>query len=155
MTKPAQPSIPSLLMEARRALLQSQEMQGQMLGVSRRTVIRWDAGQSAPLRSQLAELARAVYAKDADLAARLASAAGESLDSIGLDEAAWVGMPSGAQGASLRLECVVDAIVCSAAEAMDAPPSAVRRSLLAAFKRADELGLTVRALHKALAAKRG
>jgi hypothetical protein len=38
---------------------------------------------------------------------------------------------------------VADVIVCAAAEALDAPPSVVRPVLVAAFRRAKELGVSV------------
>jgi hypothetical protein len=45
---------------------------------------------------------------------------------------------------------VADAVVCAGADAVDTTPGAVRAILLAAFRRARELGLGVEEVEKAL-----
>jgi MoxR-like ATPase len=51
----------------------------------------------------------------------------------------------------VKTRLFVDAIVCAAAEALDASPRAVRGALLAAFACAREAGLPVETVEKALA----
>jgi hypothetical protein len=46
---------------------------------------------------------------------------------------------------------VVDSVVCAAAETMSVMPGAIRPALLAAFTRAQKIGLTVEEVTKALA----
>jgi hypothetical protein len=47
---------------------------------------------------------------------------------------------------------VVDCVVCAAIEALPMTPAAMRVPLLAAFKRARELGISVEVMERALAA---
>ena len=102
--------------------------------------------------SQLQKLARAVYPVDASLAAALASEGGQSLESLGLVRPA---PPPVAAPAPSRpfppVRLLVESVVCAAAEAMQAPPTAVRDVLRAAITRAHALGLNVEEMYDALA----
>jgi hypothetical protein len=115
---------------------------GKLLGCSKRTVQRWAAGQAHPDAEQLATLARRVYPEDAGLAAELAAAADQTLESLRLVKPA----PSASAAESAR----ADAVVCAGADAVDTTPSVVRAILLAALRRARELGLAAEEVEKAL-----
>jgi hypothetical protein len=71
----------------------------------------------------------------------MARATGSSVVELGLE-------PAG--GATP--EILADAIVCAAADAMRAVPDTVRAGLLAAFRRAKDLRMSVADVEKALAA---
>jgi hypothetical protein len=130
----------------------SQEKLGTLLGATRRTVSRWVSRRSEPTVSQLQKLARAVYSVDASLAAALAAEGGQSLESLGLVRPA---PPPVAAPAPSRpfppVRLLVESVVCAAAEAMQAPPTAVRDVLRAALARAHALGLNVEEMNDALA----
>jgi transcriptional regulator with XRE-family HTH domain len=136
--------ITPLLISARRALGLSQVQVSRELGVSHRTVARWERGQATIDVVRACRLARLVFPRDASLAAELASAASESLESLGL-----VATPQAPPPPPLPL--VIDAVVCVAADALGAVPSTVRPALHAAFRRARELGLSLDDVEKALA----
>src|SRR5579883_312748 len=119
---------------------------GEALGVSKRTSARWTSGYSIPLVSQVCTLARLVYPEDAELAAELAAAASETLVTLGLEPPPTPSPPPSPPPPAL----VVDAVVCVAADALQATPSAVRGAVLAAFKRARELRLSVEDVESAL-----
>lgn len=138
--------LPAMLGDAQRTLGLSQAALGQLLGVSARTGHRWSGGRSHPTDAHLEQLAGHVLPKDAALAAKLADAAGTTLQALGLVPPPPPGPPP------LTPDRVVDCVVCAAAEAMDVPPSAIRAPLLAAFARARELGISVEVMEAALAA---
>jgi transcriptional regulator with XRE-family HTH domain len=141
--------------------LTNQEL-GRLVGVSMRTVVRWWAGQSSPSASDVVKVARAVHPRRADLAAALAAEVGETLQSLGL-----VAPPAPPAPASLQTppgppprpfpptRLLIEAIVGATADAMHAPPSAVRPAVLAAFSCARELGLSLQEVEEALVAQVG
>jgi len=140
-------AVADLLVEAQNALGVSQGQLGDLLGLSRQTIWRYQTGQSNPLASSLNDLARRVRAIDARLASRLAGAGtGARKPSLRI---AMTTNP--AAGGSIETRLLADAIVCAAAEALDASPRAVRRALLAAFARARDTGLALDAIETALA----
>jgi len=131
-----------LLVRAAIALGLTQEGLGELLGASRRTVQRWQAGRTSPEVREFKELARHVYAADAQLAAEIAVACHETLESLGLvapkpPVVAVVDAPPPRPS-----PLVVDAVVCAAADAVGGTPASVRAVLLAAFERAAARGLT-------------
>jgi transcriptional regulator with XRE-family HTH domain len=141
----------ALLARARHALGMTQQQFGLALGVSHRTASRWEAGQSTPIPSQVSKLAVTVYPKDAKLAEELAAAASETLESLGV-VAPLAPQPSLPPPlAPLPTALLVDSVVCVAADALQAAPITLRGALLAAFRRARELRLTVDDVEKALA----
>jgi len=149
-------SITHLLFRARQTAGMSQDAFGDSLGVSKRTVSRMETGRAMLSPFQACTLARMVHARDAALAAELAAAASETLESLGLvakapalvaPPAATVAPPA----AAVPPHLVVDAVVCVAADALAAAPNTVRTALYAAFKRARELRLTVDDVENALA----
>jgi hypothetical protein len=143
-----------LLHEARRTLVFSQGDLANLFGVARRTVQRWDAAGATPDARQLGLLARAVFPKDADLAARLAGAARTSLQELGLVPPELAASPPPAPVPPLfvpPLAHLVDSIACAAADAIKLTPDAVRPALLAAFARARDLRLAPEAVARSLA----
>jgi transcriptional regulator with XRE-family HTH domain len=138
-----------LLSFARHTLGMSQNAFGPALGWSHRTAVRWERGHSIPPDDALVKLAGLLVPVDADLAAEMATAAGETLESLGL-----VTKPALAERA-LRVtpEDLGDAVLCAVAEAADLPPRALRPILHAAFARAKSLGLTVEQLEESMRAR--
>ena len=130
-----------LLLEAGKVLGTSQVDIGRRIGVSRRTMTRWMRNPSClvPLHAQA--LARAVYPVDPALAARCARVGETTLEALGLE------VPTPRDPPRHH----ADAVVCAAAEALDASPRAVRPVLLAAVRKAREVGLTVEQLERLLA----
>jgi hypothetical protein len=135
---------------------------GEKLGVSKRTAQRYsDTGVP---QHYLRDLARLVHPADAKLAAEIAGSMGHTLESLGV-----VLPPPPAPPPVVVVEAapprpppppppppppdgIVDAVVCAAAEAMEMMPRDVRPGLLAAFKRAREIGVTVDMVERVLLA---
>jgi hypothetical protein len=135
-----------LLSQARHLLQVSQGTLGEMLGSSRRTGQRWETKPSSvPLPTQLHKLARLVHPKDPMLAAKIAQAGESSLEALGLV------LPTAARAVDPKY--LVDTVVCSAADAMNVAPEAIRPALRAAFERARVTGLDVAEMTRLLGAK--
>jgi DNA-binding XRE family transcriptional regulator len=148
-------SNPGLLTRANAALGLSQEGFGELLGVSRRTMVRWQGGSSGPSYENWRELVRHVHPKNRALAAEIAGELEETLVSLGLEAppAPAVTAPAVAQSharPSPPVADLVDSIVCAAAEAVATTPQAIRPALLAAFERAASLGLEMNEVRGAL-----
>jgi transcriptional regulator with XRE-family HTH domain len=141
-------SITPYVMASRRALGLSQAQLAHALGSSKRTVARWESGQATLWPEQACELAKLVHPVDSGIAAELADAAGETLESLGLVAPA----ATPAAPPPLATSLVVDAIVCVAADVLMTTPRTVREALHAAFRRARELRLSVDEVEGALAA---
>jgi transcriptional regulator with XRE-family HTH domain len=145
-----------LLGEARRSLGMTQAEFGSAVGGSHRSAVRWDAAQATPGVDQLHRLARLLHSRDRALAAEVAEAAGETLESLGLEAppAPAPATPAAslppAPAAGPRPEDLVDILVLVAFERIGSPPNVVRPLLHAVFKRALDVGLTVEAAEKAL-----
>jgi hypothetical protein len=145
-----------LVIQSQATLGLSQEKLGELLAASRRTISRWVSGQSAPSLVQLQVLARAVHPANAALAAALAAESGQTLESLGLvppapamaATPATPPLPAPRPYPPTRL--IVESVVCAAAEAMQATPTAVREVLRAALARAQSLGLSVEEMNEAL-----
>jgi transcriptional regulator with XRE-family HTH domain len=137
-----EPLVP-LVAEAQRTLGLTQAQLGELLGISRRTVIRW-SGASSPSQGDLVKLAKAVFPKDPALADRLARAGGARLHELGLAP------PPQAPPSPQARENAIASIVCAAAEASVGTPQAARAGLLAALDRAATLGVTSEELRSAL-----
>jgi DNA-binding XRE family transcriptional regulator len=148
MAKTAASSLPALLSKARMTLSMSQEELGNRVIASRKTVGRWESGTVDPGRGTLAEIVKMVHAVDADLAAALAVAGGETLESL------RVVVPAAPVDDHAN-DLLVDAIVCAAADAGDATPRAMRPALMAAFECAMAAGLDVKAVVRGLARRMG
>jgi hypothetical protein len=126
----------------------------QLTGTSVRTVIRWYGGESHPGYDVFQKLAVAAFPKDSALAADLATAGGVTLEQLGLvQKQAAQRVPVVAPPPPpppIPTSLLAEAVVCSAAEELDAPPRAVRGILRAAFRRAREMRLTVESMDDAL-----
>jgi hypothetical protein len=135
-----------LLTQAGLTLAMSHGQLAELLGSSRRSVSRWVAEGTWLVGDQATTLARAVHRGNRPLAARFAALAGRTLPELGLDASSPV---SAAPTTKL-----LDAVVCAAAEAMDASPRAVRPALLAAVRCAREVGLTLETMEELLDSQR-
>ncbi|HEY3819722.1 MAG TPA: hypothetical protein VGL81_21285 [Polyangiaceae bacterium] len=147
-------SLAGLLVFTQHLLAGSQQKLGNIVGVNRRTVWRWQAGKARPTNAALGTFARLVHPKDPALAAALAAAAGQDLVSLGIVPPPPVDPPPPAVPpplAPVQIRLLVDAIVCAAAEALDVSPRAVRPALFAAFACAREASLPLATVEKALA----
>ena len=152
MGQPSTESSSALLVKARLALGILQKDVAELLGVSARTMGRWTSRGVNLTREQTATLARAVHPKDASLASRIAAYGGETLETLGIlaGPAAGATPPATARTLMLRAQAV-DAVVCSAADALDISPRAVRPAVLAAVRRAREAELTLEDVETVLA----
>lgn len=157
------PDLIFLTLRARNLLNLGQKDLGDLLGASRRTVQRWDSRQGEPSVDQLARLASAVHPHDASLAIQIAALAGTTLEQLGLvlpkpPVAPPVVASAPAPHPPSPPPHLIDTVVCAAAEALNASPPAVRPVLLAAFRRAREVGLRIEdvehALEEAIEARR-
>ena len=149
---------------SRQALGTTQVGLGAMFGAARRTAQRWSS--SGMPFYHLPRLAELVYPHDPMLAKEIAASAGTTLEALGIvrpppPPPPPAPAPSPAPPPAPVAPAppppappppgVVDAIVCAAAERMDVPPRTVRPGLLAAFARAEELGLDVGTIRRILA----
>jgi len=139
----------TLLVAARRILGVSQGELGELLGSSRRTGQRWETTGTKPSDEQWLDLAARILPQDRQLATALALAGGGTIQALEATAAATTGAPVAAP-APLPPE-VVDSIVCAAAETMNVTPGAIRPALVAAFSRAQRIGLSVEQVTRALA----
>jgi hypothetical protein len=116
-------------------------------GLERRSVMKWQQGVGTPSDRHWQAMARAVYPRNAALAAQLAAAGNTTLVALGLQapEAEPVALAQAATAAG-SAAYLVDSIVCAAAETMQVSPHAVRPALVAAFERSIALGLAADAV---------
>jgi DNA-binding XRE family transcriptional regulator len=148
--------LPALLGDARRALSMNQEQFAAAIGSSKRTVQRLETGHSSLYGGTHARIAALVHPHDAALAAEFARLGGQTLEGLGL--AATAATPAQslvsppAAPPSIPRHLAVDSVVCVASDAAQALPGAVRGVLLAAFRRARELGLSGEEVERALEA---
>ena len=145
---PATMSRDRVLIHCQHQLGKTQESLGELLGVSRRTMLRWQHHGGGPTPAGWADLARRLYTTDPELARHAAKAGGHTLDGLGLRASPPAApAPRPPPPAPPRPAPVprhlVDSLVCAAAEAADLMPKALRPALVAAFERARDLDLTV------------
>jgi len=157
MSKNAIKGIPALLGDARAALRLNQAQLADLLGTSKRTVQRWETKRATLYPDTVSKLVAHVYPHDAETAAELAATIGQTLESLGLVAPPAPPPPPPAPRPPpspgpppMPRELAVDAVVCVASDAMGAMPSAVRGGLLAAFRRARQLGLSCEEVEQAL-----
>ena len=130
-----------LLGRVRSAFIYSQRQLGEALGISKRTVLRWEGGQSTPSDIQVAAMARLVHPRDRELARELAAALGKSLVDLGIEAPALPApVPVGPKRPSTPY--LADSVVCIASEAASMLPQAMRAPLLAAVERMVALELS-------------
>lgn len=152
-------SVRELLSDVQRTLLLTQEQLGRLMGLSRRTIIRYFQRGGTVLPNDWETLARAVHAHDRALAAELAAAAGQTLVSLGLESPPAPPAPAPAPRAPApaprrepSAQHLADSVLCAAAEAMNASPRAVRPGIAAAVERMIALGVTPEEVLAALVA---
>jgi len=132
----------ALITAARRELGASQKDLAEICGLERRSVMKWQLGRGSPMPWNWQAMARAVYPRNASLAAQLAAAGGSTLSSLGLQAPpAAIAVPQVAPPPLLAATHLVDSIVCAAAETMQVSPHTIRPALVAAFQRSLALGL--------------
>lgn len=135
----------------------TQKELGEKLGISRRSAQRY-AEHGIP-QFYLPDLVRLVHPHDRALAAEIAQYSGETLLSLGLETPPAPPAPPPPVAAppapSPPADGVVDAVVCAAAEASGTKPGDVRRTLLAAFTRAREIGIDTAFVERVLRAQLG
>jgi DNA-binding XRE family transcriptional regulator len=139
---------PQLLVRAQTALGMSQQELGELLGCSRRTIVRYAQGDNGPSIAEWHLLARHVHEKEPDLAAEIARETGETLETLGMVQPAPVPTPAPALPAAEPRPLpptrdLVDSIVCAAAEAVATTPQSIRPALRAAFERAVSVGVGI------------
>ena len=131
-----------LLVRAQLALKKTQSSLGAMLGLSRRTIVRWtSAGWFTLTPAGLETLVAALHPVDPELAQQLAASHGATLEGLGVKK----------DPAPRRR--LVEIVVCAAAEALDVSPRAVRPALLAAARCAREVGVSFEEVEEALEAR--
>jgi transcriptional regulator with XRE-family HTH domain len=152
MARAAKRSIHIVLGEARRALGMSQEKFGHAIGSSHRSAVRWDAGRATPAEHHLRTLAGLLHPGERALAAEVAAAIDETLESLGLEapQPPAPPAPSPPPSAALRPEDLIEIVVLAAVEQAGLAPATARQGLHAVFKRAREIGLTMEVAEKAL-----
>jgi len=126
-----------LLTQARRVLMQNQRQLGEMVGVSLRTVQRWETKVGYPSAGNIQAVADAVRPHDPALASEMDTFAPRPVPPPPVDS------PSAEKSkAPPPAPVLVDSVVCAAAEATALAPQAIRPAVLAAFVRARDAGLT-------------
>ncbi len=154
MAQKKPPSMSALLVLAQHALGLTQSEFGEMLGVSRATIVRWHGGRfPGLLPSQVAEVVRAVHAVDVELATQIAALAHQTLESLGVVVPApptVAAPPPPPLPPPVPVPHLIDSVVCAAADAVGQLPSILRPALLAAFERAGAVGLSAEAVAKGL-----
>ena len=129
----------------------SQTELAEALGSSRRTIIRRELGQSSPVDFELRQFADLVRLEDADLADEMLAAGGlqEPIAAPIAPAAPDEPVPAAITPA-LPAEYRIDAILCAAADAIDAVPRDVKPAIVAAFVRAKQMGLSIEEVVAAL-----
>ena len=117
-----------LIGRVRSVFIYSQRQLGEALGISKRTVLRWEGGQSTPGDFQVAAMARLAYPRDKALARELAAALGKNLVDLGI-EAPALPAPVAVGPNRPVTPYLVDSVVCVAAEAAALLPQAMRAPL--------------------------
>jgi transcriptional regulator with XRE-family HTH domain len=140
-----------ILRSVRQALGMSQTELADAIGSSRRTIIRRERGYSAPVPSEVQELADLVRSEDPDLADELLIAGGIELKADIETQSAAPIVETHSVVAPARLpKHAVDAVLYAAADAMDESPRRIKPAIVAAFLRAKEMELTVEEVIEAL-----
>jgi hypothetical protein len=142
-------SLHGLFHAARTALGETAVGMAPIIGMSRRTALRYSAGRSSPGVHSLDAMARAVLPIDADLAARIYAAAVDGARAIGIT---LEPLPSTTPEPAPVDPHAIDTVLCAVADAMALPPRSVRAGLLAGLRRARDAGLGVDAMIAALEA---
>lgn len=144
MTRSSGEDIRELLVRSQMALRMLQVHFAKFLGVSDRTMRRWQSNGVHLDPRTLHTLVAAVHPKDAVLATRIAAVHGRILE-----DALRPLPPARDPEADRRL---ADALVLAAAQRANLPPPAMRAALITAFDGALSAGLTIDEAHALFAA---
>jgi transcriptional regulator with XRE-family HTH domain len=125
----------TLLIHCRLALGLSQQELAAVVGVTKRTLMRWEERGTVLLPPQAAALARALNDVRPDLAAQIAASVGATLPTLGVVPAA--------DSSPTTISDPVDSVVRAAASVMGCAPNDIRSAVAAAFVQAHEIGLDV------------
>lgn len=145
-----------LVTRAQLALGFSQRQVAEAVGTSLRTVQRWSSRTAHPHVGELRALAVLVHPRDAGLASKLATVAGDTLESLGLVKPPpppAVVEPAASVARALPANitsALADSVVAAAAEVLDVSPRVARPALLAAMRRAKSTELDLDSLLSAL-----
>jgi transcriptional regulator with XRE-family HTH domain len=125
----------ALLVHCQIALGLTQEELGDLLGMNRRTIQRWQESGFEPTTDQAETVANALQPVRPDLAERVRE--------LGRKAAIASGATPPARPATAE---VIDAILRAAADAGGTSPEAIRPAITAALLKAEEAGVEVRAI---------
>jgi transcriptional regulator with XRE-family HTH domain len=152
-----------VMLDCRRALKMTQAELAEAIGVSSRTVIRWEKGHASLVADQVREIAGLVREEDEELADELFVVTGVSAEDGAAVEvvAALEALPAPAPKEPETVSAppgpapthLIDAVLFAAADAVDMVPRAVTPAVVAAFTRAHELGLGIEAVVEGLATR--
>jgi DNA-binding XRE family transcriptional regulator len=156
------PKPQAVILRSRRALGWTQKQLGENLGASPRTAARWESGSSHFDADFTTKLARHVYPVDRDLAIELAATIGQTLVGLGIEAPPPAPLPPPPMAPApppappappppppTSPTVLLDAIVCSVADAANLVPRAVRPLVLLALRRAVEVRLDLVAAEQA------
>jgi transcriptional regulator with XRE-family HTH domain len=125
----------TLLIHCRLALGLSQQEFAALVGVTKRTLMRWEERGTVLLPPQATALARALNGVRPDLAVQVAASVGATLPKLGVVPAA--------DSSPTTISDPVDSVVRAAASVMGCAPNDIRGAVAAAFAQAREIGLDV------------
>jgi transcriptional regulator with XRE-family HTH domain len=132
----------SLLIQCRMAMGLTQQEFGEIVGLTKRTIQRWEERGASLIPSEVEALARALHPVRPDLAAQIAATVDTTLDRLGI-------VTAGA-ASPMAMSDPIDSVVHAAAGVMGVTPDAIRPAIAAAFVRAREVGLDVQAVAEKL-----
>jgi hypothetical protein len=132
----------NLLIQCRMALGLTQQEFGEIVGLTKRTIQRWEERGATLIPSEIEALARALHPVRPDLAEQIVATVATTLDRLGI-------VPAGATS-PMAMSDPIASVVRAAADVMGVPPDAIRPAIAAAFVRAHEVGLDVRAVAEKL-----
>ena len=132
----------SLLIQCRMAMGLTQQEFGEIVGLTKRTIQRWEERGASLIPSEVEALARALHPVRPDLAAQIAATVDTTLDRLGI-------VTAGA-ASPMAMSDPIDSVVHAAADVMGVTPDAIRPAIAAAFVRAREVGLDVQAVAEKL-----
>ena len=145
----------ALLEQSRIAMGWNQRELGEALGVSTRTVQRLQGARADISADNVATLAKHVHPRNRDLAAQLVAMLLQTLVGPGLEAPLSPAAPLQAAAAPspaprpIAHTDLVDAIVCSIADASNVAPKMVRPTVLLTLRRALKVGLDLEEASKA------
>jgi hypothetical protein len=148
---------PGLLTRVQHALGATQKEVATLLGLSRRTIIRYAQGSGRQLSiREWTTLARAVHARNRAVAEEIAREIGETLVSLGIEPPPVPPPPPPPPPARRQpsMHDLGDVVVCAAAEAAGVEPGIMRPALTKAVERAAALGMSMDELRTALTPKK-